>query len=80
MLTLIIGLLLVNTHNIWEPSWTLIITLIGWIALIKGTAIFIFPDQFLKFAENYSKNDKLVTYQLCLTLAFGLFLTFKGYF
>jgi len=79
MIGLLIGLLLVNTHNVWETSWVTIITVIGWIALIKGITLFIFPDQFTQFANAYRQKSTLLKYQLSLTLLFGVFLSFKGY-
>ena len=33
-LAIIIGVLIIENHNIWEVNWTVIITLIGWIALL----------------------------------------------
>jgi len=42
-LAIIIGLLNILFHNIWESDFRLIITLIGWIALLIGLALFIFP-------------------------------------
>lgn len=40
----ILGLLLVNYHNIWQTDWTVLITIIGWLALIKGVIIVAFPN------------------------------------
>jgi len=77
---LLVGLLIVNTHNVWEANWRVIITLVGWSGLIKGTCFFLIPDGFAKFARNYQKKEKLVRFQLGLTLLFGLVLTYKGYF
>ncbi|WP_339895468.1 hypothetical protein [uncultured Algibacter sp.] len=69
---IIIGLLNILFHNIWEPNWKLIITLIGWVSLFIGLSLFIFPKRtiaILKFI-----NIKLV--QVIYTLLFltGLFL------
>jgi len=47
----ILGLLLVNYHNIWATHWTVLITIIGWLALIKGVIIIAFP----KFVHRFSK-------------------------
>jgi len=50
-IALILGLLLVNYHNIWESNWTVLITIIGWLALIKGVLIIALP----KFVHQLSK-------------------------
>ena len=71
-LAIIIGLLNILFHNIWEPNWKLIITLIGWCALFIGLALFSFPKRTLTLLVFL--NIKLV--QLIYTLLFfiGLFL------
>ncbi|MFD1163939.1 hypothetical protein [Hwangdonia seohaensis] len=71
-IAIIMGLLNILFHNIWEPNWKLIITLMGWITLLVGLSLFIVPKRtiaVLKFI-----NIKLV--QLIYTLLFliGLFL------
>lgn len=71
-MAIIMGLLNILFHNIWEPNWKLIITFIGWASLFIGLSLFIFPKRtvaILKFI-----NIKLV--QVIYTLLFltGLFL------
>ena len=69
---IIVGLLNILFHNIWEPSWKLIITLIGWVSLFIGLSLFIFPKRTINILEFI--NIKLV--QVIYTLLFftGLFL------
>ena len=71
-ISIIVGLLNILFHNIWESSWKLIITLIGWTALIMGLALFIFPKKttaWLKFV-----NIKFVQVIYTLLFLVGLFL------
>ncbi len=42
-LAIIIGLLNILFHNIWEANISLVVTLFGWIALLKGIMLFTFP-------------------------------------
>lgn len=74
---IIIGLVNILFHNIWEPNWRLIITLIGWIALFIGLALFIFPKQTVSWLDFI--NIKFV--QVIYTLLFfaGLFLLNMAY-
>tara|TARA_R110002072_G_scaffold69416_3_gene168218 strand:- start:277 stop:663 length:387 start_codon:yes stop_codon:yes gene_type:complete len=71
-IAIIVGLLNILFHNIWEPNWKLIITLIGWMALYIGLSLFIFPKRTIAVLEFI--NIKLV--QVIYTLLFftGLFL------
>jgi uncharacterized membrane protein len=56
ILNLIIGLLLVLTHNHWAWEWYAIITLFGWAALIKGLTLIIFPDWMVDYVKKIKKN------------------------
>src|SRR5210317_375657 len=71
-MAIIVGLLNVLFHNIWEPNWKFIITLIGWVSLYIGLSLFIFPKRTIAILEFI--NIKLV--QIIYTLLFftGLFL------
>lgn len=40
----ILGFLIVNYHNIWVKDWTVLITILGWLALMKGVLIIAFPS------------------------------------
>lgn len=41
---IIIGLLNILFHNIWELSWEFIITALGWFSLFIGLGLFVFPQ------------------------------------
>ncbi len=42
-LAIIIGLLNILFHNVWEANISLVVTLFGWLALLKGIMLFTFP-------------------------------------
>ena len=71
-LAIIIGLLNILFHNIWESDFRLIITLIGWIALLIGLALFIFPKRTIKWLDII--NIKFVQVIYMLLFFIGLFL------
>ena len=43
LMALIIGFLLVTYHNIWVKNWTVLITILGWGALLKGVLLLAIP-------------------------------------
>jgi hypothetical protein len=47
----ILGFLMVNYHNTWGKDWTVLITILGWLALTKGVLIIAFPG----LVRSYSK-------------------------
>ncbi|WP_345276488.1 hypothetical protein [Litoribaculum gwangyangense] len=77
LIAIIVGLLNILFHNMWEPNWKLIITLIGWLSLYIGLSLFIFPKPTVSLLEYI--NIKLV--QVIYTLLFftGLFLLNMAY-
>jgi len=47
----VFGFLMVNYHNTWGKDWTVLVTILGWLALTKGVLIIAFPE----FVYSYSK-------------------------
>ncbi|WP_418636677.1 hypothetical protein [Winogradskyella sp.] len=76
-MAIIIGLLNVIFHNIWEPNYTLIITLIGWTALFLGLALFMFPKKTVKWLVII--NVKMVQVIYTLLFLIGIFLLNEVY-
>ncbi len=76
-MAIVIGLLNILFHNVWEPDWRLIITLIGWMALGEGLMLFTFPKQITKWLEFI--NIKLVQVIYVLLFLVGVFLLNVGY-
>ncbi|MCR8667562.1 hypothetical protein NO995_07710 [Aestuariibaculum sp. M13] len=76
-IAILVGLVNTLFHNIWEPNWTLIITLTGWFSIFIGLSLFIFPKQTVYVLQII--NIKLI--QLIYTLLFlvGLFLLNMAY-
>lgn len=76
-MSIIVGLLNVLFHNIWESSWKLIITVIGWITLSIGLALFIFPKRTINGLEFI--NIKFVQVIYTLLFLIGLYLLNSSY-
>jgi len=80
ILALVIGIAIVLTHNVWVANWTVIITIIGWLGLIKGVWIIVFPGTVSGFMQAYQKNSNLILIHSIAALVFGIVLTFFGFF
>lgn len=74
---IIIGMLIVLSHNVWTWSRTLIITIIGWIALVKWVSLLLFPNLFMKMGEGVVKKASVAIIPIALVL--GLILLYFGY-
>ncbi len=69
MFAFIVGFLIISYHNVWS-GWPIVVTLIGWIGLIKGLTIILFPSILEKKADLVFKGGmaKIMPY-LCIIFA-----------
>ncbi|PRX42948.1 hypothetical protein [Salegentibacter salegens] len=74
---IIIGLLNILFHNIWELSWKFIITALGWISLFIGLGLFVFPASTTRKLTVLNLKFVQVVYVLLFLL--GVFLLNMGY-
>ena len=59
ILALLVGAVVVALNNAWTSGMPLFVTIIGWIALIKGAFILIFPDAAVSLYRRFNKNGIL---------------------
>lgn len=60
MFALLTGAIIVSLNNVWTSGMPLFVTIIGWIALLKGAFIFIFPDAAGSLYRKFSSAGLLV--------------------
>lgn len=60
ILALVVGYLLVTFYSVWAWEWSLIITIIGWMSLIKGLWMLIHPKSFVKIAKSMINTNVMV--------------------
>jgi hypothetical protein len=73
------GLAIVLTHNVWVADWRVIITLLGWLLLLRGIVRTLIPDQVKPYGVKLMRNKNAVTGVLAVTLVLGLALSYFGY-
>ena len=78
--TLILGLLFVQFHNIWVMDWRVLVTISGWMTLIKGAMALLAPNALTAIANTYKDNETLLYIQAGLVILFGAFMSYMGYF
>ena len=79
ILALFFGLFILNLNNAWTADWTVIITIIGWLSVVKGVLLIVFPKVYLNFSNWMRMGDAMMRYMGIIYLLLGLFLTFKGF-
>jgi uncharacterized protein YjeT (DUF2065 family) len=78
IMTLIIGLIMVIFHNLWNQSWEIVITIIAWITVLKGIFILFFPKIALKLMKDFSKKTLLWSGWICMIV--GAYLMYMSFF
>ena len=76
-IAIVVGLLNILFHNIWELNYKLIITSIGWLSLFLGLALFSFPKLTVSFLSYI--NIKLVQVIYMLLFLIGIYLLNMAY-
>ncbi|KTD33479.1 Integral membrane protein (PIN domain superfamily) [Legionella moravica] len=80
IMTLILGLLLVTSHNIWVMSWPVVITIFSWLVLISGLIRMFCPDTANKMRQSFLNNPVKMKIAAVVSLLVGLFLLFHVYY
>jgi hypothetical protein len=79
LLTLLAGLTIVEFHNVWSLGWPLIITVIGWLAIVGGIARTMFPARMAAIGESMVSRERLMVGGAVVSALIGGFLTVRGY-
>jgi len=77
---LLFGLWILQYHHIWIFNWRVIITIVGWMSIIKGMYLIFFPGSLVQIAKFYQKSPIFLASHLILALVLGVILTAFGYF
>jgi hypothetical protein len=75
-MTVIVGLLIVTYHNRWAKDWTVLITVLGWLALLKGIAFIVWPQGVQRVSDRVMTDGGSTIFPyaaLCLGLLFAYF-------
>jgi len=78
-IALVIGYLIVTYHNFWVKDWSVIITVIGWLVLIKGLLMFLLPTTMINLTT-YIFKEKCVPFVSAVILILGVILGYYGFF
>jgi sulfite exporter TauE/SafE len=80
MLGLLAGLAMVLAHNVWSGgALPIVVTLFGWILLIRGTILLLLPPDTLASLMDSIHFERLFYFSAGITLVLGLYLTYAGF-
>lgn len=77
MVTLVIGVAQVLVHNVWALDWRLVITILGWLTVVKGLDLLFFPERMAKrWAKMENGQWRLI---FSVMLLAGLVIAYLGF-
>jgi hypothetical protein len=79
IMALILGLVLVVSHNVWLAGWPLIITLLSWLVLLKALFYLLLPFEAAARLIRWFDRPAWFTAGGAVFAGLGLFLAGKGF-
>jgi len=79
IMAVVVGFLLVTFHNVWVLDWTVIITIFGWLSLIKGLMLMALQGVYGKIFDYMSKRTTFLKVYSVLVLLLGIFFLVLGF-
>jgi uncharacterized protein YjeT (DUF2065 family) len=78
-MALTVGYLILAFHNTWTKDLSVIITIFGWLALIKGIVILIRPKLMIALSKAILKNESVLKIEAIVIIILGLAFSFLGF-
>lgn len=79
LIALGLGLLILAVHPGWSADWTALVTLIGWLATLKGVLLILAPDMLLRLSRPMVAAPGRLRLWAIAPITLGLFLTAMGF-
>ena len=77
---LVIGIVMVMSHNVWSSLITYIISLVGWLSIAKGLLLIITPKTVSKMGDAFAKSPSMFTFAGLLYTILGVYVSYMAYF
>jgi hypothetical protein len=78
-MALLMGLVVLQFHHRWELRWPVLITVIGWLCVVKGAVLMIIPGSMLSLLHSLTATSVPLMVASLISLCIGVVLTAKGY-
>ena len=78
LIALVIGAVMVTIQGIWSADWRIIVTITGWVALLKGLFILFFPHAAEKLYRKWN-NESFLTAGGVVAALLGLLLLYVSF-
>jgi uncharacterized protein YjeT (DUF2065 family) len=79
VMALAVGYLILAFHNTWTGGFSVIITIFGWLAMIKGLVILIRPKMMIALSRAIIQKEKILKIEAIAVIILGLAFSFLGF-
>lgn len=79
VITLALGLAILNVHHLWVRDWRVLVTIFGWLFVIGGIFRLLAMSVVQRAGESLVAHHRWPIAGAIVTLALGTFLTVMGY-
>ena len=79
ILLLVAGLAIVRVHNVWSGGWRVVVTVLGWLAVISGILRMLLPFWAASIASSLGQSSTPVIIGALVPLFVGAFLSYKAF-
>jgi len=78
-LALVAGVAVVNAHNLWVPDWRVIVTVLGWLLIVRGVSNLVFPGTVQTLGDRMIASHGGILAGAAITIVLGAILCIMGY-
>jgi len=78
-LAMTLGLVTVVLHNVWVADWRVVITIFGWLSVLKGVVRIGFPEIAQKSALAFKDKPLLIRVLLAICIILGAWLIWMSF-
>ena len=79
ILLFVAGLAIARAHNVWAGGWPVLVTVLGWLAILSGLVRMFFPIPLAAMAVEVAQRPGAIIGAVVVLLVLGAFLSFKAY-
>ncbi|HSD99063.1 MAG TPA: hypothetical protein VLB73_05240 [Patescibacteria group bacterium] len=73
------GLLIVLVHNVWAMDFRAIITVMGWVLLLRGVWRMLSPESISRMVEKYRALRSILVPAMVVAVLVGAYLAYVGF-
>jgi hypothetical protein len=79
ILETVLGVVFILNHNIWTLDFRGIITIVGWILLVRGIGRVLFPSRVTRMLKKFKKMQSVIAPLLIFVFLIGTYLAYMGF-